>query len=61
MNRLLLLAAALLVATAANAQIKRSELVQTPPRPTMQLVKPEIKMEEMQMRAPGTPVRCIYR
>ena len=56
MNRLLLLAAALLVATAANAQIKRSELVQTPPRPTMQLGKPEIKMEEMQMRAPGTPV-----
>ena len=56
MNRLLLLAAAILIATAANAQIKRSELVQTPLRPNLQLTKPEAKMEEMQMRTPGTPI-----
>lgn len=56
MNRLLLLAAALLIATAANAQIKRSELVQTPQRPNLQLTKPEAKMEEMQMHTPGTPI-----
>lgn len=56
MNRLLFLAAALLIATAANAQDKRSELTQAPPRPTLQLVKPGVKVEEMQMRIPGAPV-----
>ena len=56
MNRLLLIASVVLIATAANAQIKRSESLQTPPRPTLQLMKPEAKIEEMQMRTPGATV-----
>lgn len=56
MNKLLLFTAAVLIATAANAQIKRSELVQTPRRPNLQLVKPEVKVQEMQMSTSGMPV-----
>ncbi len=56
MKRFLLLAVAVLIATAANAQIKRSELVQTPQRPNVQLNKAGVKMEEMQMRVPETTV-----
>lgn len=55
MNRFLLLAAALLVASAANAQVKRSETVQAPLRPTLQLMQHEVKIEEMQMRTPEAP------
>lgn len=59
MNRLLLLAAAVFISTVANAQFKHSELTQAPPRPTLQLMKPEAKMVEMQMHAPGTPVAKV--
>ena len=56
MKKVLLLAAAALMVTSANAQLKRSETTQIPARPQTQLVKPQAQMKEMQMRTPGTPV-----
>ena len=54
MKKILLLAAAALMVTSANAQLKRSEVANVPARP--QLVKAEMKKEVAQMRTPGTPV-----
>lgn len=56
MNKFKLLAAAALIVTATNAQVKRSDMSSAPPRPTLQSIKPEAKMQEMQMRTPGAPV-----
>lgn len=56
MNKFKLLAAAALIVTATNAQVKRSDMSPAPPRPTLQSIKPEAKMQEMQMRTPGAPV-----
>ena len=56
MKKVLLLAAAALMVTSANAQLKRSETTQIPARPQTQLVKPQAQMKEMQMRTPVTPV-----
>ena len=56
MKKILLLAAAALMLASANAQLKRSETTQAPARPQTQLVKPQFKLEEKQMRTPGTPV-----
>ncbi len=46
----------ILFAITANAQLKRSEATHAPARPQLQLMKPEVKEEVMQMRNPGTPV-----
>ena len=56
MKKILLLAAAALMVTSANAQIKRSETTQAPARPHLQVMKAEAKKEVKQMRTPGTPV-----
>jgi len=56
MKKILLLAAAALLVSSANAQLKRSEATHAPARPQMQLMKPEVKKEVKQMRTPGTPV-----
>ena len=56
MKKILLLAAAALMVTSANAQIKRSETTSIPARPHLQLMKPEAKMEVAQKRIPGMPV-----
>ena len=56
MKKVLLLAAAALMVTSANAQLKRSETTQVPACPQTQLFKPQAQMKEMQMRTPGTPV-----
>ena len=56
MKKILLFAAAALMVTSANAQLKRSETTHVPARPHVQVMKPEAKMEVMQMRTPGTPV-----
>ena len=56
MKKILLIAAAALMVTSANAQMKRSETTQVPAKPQMQLMKPQAKMEVKEMRTPGTPV-----
>jgi len=56
MKKILLLAAAALIVTSANAQLKRSETTRIPAMPTLQYVKPEVKKEVATMRTPGTPV-----
>ncbi len=56
MKKVLLLAAAALMVTSANAQLKRSETTRIPAVPTLQYVKPEAKKEVATMRTPGTPV-----
>ena len=56
MKKILLLAAAALMVTSANAQLKRSETTSIPARPQMQLFKPEAKKEVAQKRIPGMPV-----
>lgn len=56
MKKILLLAAAALMVTSANAQIKRSETTQVPACPHLQVMKAEAKKEVKQMRTPGTPV-----
>ena len=56
MKKILLLAAAALMVTSANAQIKRSETTQAPARPHLQVMKAEAKKGVKQMRTPGTPV-----
>ena len=58
MKKILLLAAAALLMTTANAQLKRSETTRIPAMPTLQLAKPQAKMEVAEMRtAPVTPQR----
>ncbi len=56
MKKILLIAAAALMVTSANAQMKRSETAKVPAKPQMQLMKPQAKMEVKEMRTPGTPV-----
>ena len=56
MNRFILFSAAVLGVIAANAQFKSMETINTVDRPTVQLVKPDVKHDTMVMRAPGTPV-----
>lgn len=56
MKKILLLAAAALIAVSAGAQAKRSETTQIPARPHLQLMKPQAKMEVAQKRIPGMPV-----
>ena len=56
MKKILLLAAAALLVTSANAQLKRSESVHFNVQPKMQVVKPEAQMKVAEMRTPGTPV-----
>lgn len=43
MKKILLLAAAALMVTSANAQIKRSETTQAPARPHLQVMKAEAR------------------
>ena len=61
MKKILLLAAAALMVTSANAQLKRSETTVVPSRPQVQLVKPEAKMEVAQKRMPGAPIPNIKK
>ena len=56
MKKILLLAAAALIVTSANAQLKRSETTTAPALPQVNLYQPEAKMEVAKMRVPGTPV-----
>lgn len=56
MKKILLLATAALVVTSAHAQLRHSDATVAPPRPQVQAIKPQAKMEEAQMRTPGTPV-----
>ena len=56
MKKILLLAAAALMVTSANAQLKRSEINHLSARPMVQVAKPEAQMKVAEMRTPGTPV-----
>ena len=56
MKKILLLAAAALMVTSANAQLARSQSTHAPARPNVQTYKPEAKKEVAHMRIPGTPV-----
>ena len=57
MKKILLLAAAALMVTSANAQIKRSETTQAPARPHLQVMKAEAKKEVKK----AANVDCWYR
>ena len=61
MKKVLLLAAAALMVTSANAQLTKSEAHKVPARPQTQLFKPQPLLKEAQMRTPGTPVVKVPR
>lgn len=56
MKKVLLLAAAALMVTSANAQLTKSETHKVPACPQTQLFKPQPLLKEAQMRTPGSPV-----
>lgn len=58
MKKILLIAAAALMVTSVNAQMRRSETAQFPAKIQKQLVKPEAKMEVKEMRTPGTVAKA---
>ena len=57
MKRILLLTAAALLVTSAQAQLLRPQSIHAPAKPYPQAIKPKAKKEVAQMRTPGTPVQ----
>ena len=51
---ILLITVAALIAAPLSAQVERSQVAVNPVQPQLRVTKPEVKMEEMQMRTPGT-------
>ena len=55
MKKVILIIAAALMVTSANAQRKHSGTMAQPFRPEVQVIKPQAEMKEAQQRVPGTP------